>query len=163
MIVAVDTERTPSWTLAKAVRRHPHFNAKAKTNIVKALKKLTGGGADYAFECVGFGDPHRPGLRLPAQGRHGGGGRAWPRPQGHHHRAHQQPDLRGEDSSPAATSARRARGRTFPRLLVLYRGGRLKLDELITRPMRSRKRRRPSPTWPSGRNARGVILFEPKP
>ena len=32
------------------------LNAKAEENVVKALRKLTGGGADYAFECVGYGE-----------------------------------------------------------------------------------------------------------
>jgi S-(hydroxymethyl)glutathione dehydrogenase/alcohol dehydrogenase len=30
-------------------------NSKGEENLVKALKKLTGGGVDYAFECVGNG------------------------------------------------------------------------------------------------------------
>ena len=31
------------------------LNAGKEENLVKAVKKLTGGGADYAFECIGLG------------------------------------------------------------------------------------------------------------
>ena len=31
------------------------MNAGREENLVKAVKKLTGGGADYAFECIGLG------------------------------------------------------------------------------------------------------------
>jgi Zn-dependent alcohol dehydrogenase len=55
MIVAVDTADA-KLEMARQFGATHVLNAKAEENVVKALKKLTGGGADYAFECVGYGE-----------------------------------------------------------------------------------------------------------
>ncbi len=48
----------------------------------------------------------------------------------------------------------------FPRLLALYKAGRLKLDELITRRYRIDEAPEAFADLASGRNARGVIVFD---
>ena len=47
----------------------------------------------------------------------------------------------------------------FPRLIGLYRGGRLKLDELITRTYGIEEAPQAFADLAAGRNARGVLLF----
>ena len=47
----------------------------------------------------------------------------------------------------------------FPRLIGLYRSGRLKLDELITRTYGIDEAPQAFADLAAGRNARGVILF----
>src|SRR6202023_3814569 len=54
MIVAVDTSE-PKLELAKTFGATHTFNVSGQDNVGKALYKLTGGGADYAFDCVGSG------------------------------------------------------------------------------------------------------------
>ncbi|HLB14587.1 MAG TPA: alcohol dehydrogenase, partial [Burkholderiales bacterium] len=48
----------------------------------------------------------------------------------------------------------------FPRLLALYRAGRLKLDELITHRYRIGEAPQAFADLEAGRNARGVIVFD---
>ena len=54
MIVAVDTSDA-KLELAKKFGATHTFNVSGQENVGKALYKLTGGGADYAFDCVGAG------------------------------------------------------------------------------------------------------------
>jgi len=55
IIVAVDTSDA-KLEMAQQFGATHTVNPKHEENIVKALKKLTEGGADYAFECVGLGE-----------------------------------------------------------------------------------------------------------
>jgi len=48
----------------------------------------------------------------------------------------------------------------FPRMLALYAAGKLKLDELITRRYRIEEAPQAFADMQSGRNARGVIVFQ---
>jgi Zn-dependent alcohol dehydrogenase len=54
MIVAVDTS-DDKLELAKQFGATHGFNVTGQENAAKSLFKLTGGGADYAFDCVGAG------------------------------------------------------------------------------------------------------------
>ncbi len=54
MIVAVDTSE-PKLELARKFGATHVFNVSGQDNVGKSLYKLTGGGADYAFDCVGLG------------------------------------------------------------------------------------------------------------
>ena len=123
----------------------------------KALKKLTGGGPDYAFECVGSGELAAAAYRAI---RRGGlavvVGVAKP-----------------GDSTSVRTMTLPFEEKTltgsyfgscvprvdFPRMLDLYTGGRLMLDELITRRYPVAEAPQAFADLESGRNARGVIVF----
>jgi S-(hydroxymethyl)glutathione dehydrogenase/alcohol dehydrogenase len=48
----------------------------------------------------------------------------------------------------------------FPRMLALYRAGRLKLEELITRRYRVEEAAQAFADLQAGKNARGVIVFQ---
>jgi Zn-dependent alcohol dehydrogenase len=74
MIVAVDMSDA-KLEMARQFGATHVLNAKTEENVVKAIRKMTGGGADYRLRVRRLRRDRRPGLRLPAQGRHGGGGR----------------------------------------------------------------------------------------
>jgi S-(hydroxymethyl)glutathione dehydrogenase/alcohol dehydrogenase len=129
----------------------------AKEDAVKALKKMTGGGPDYAFECVGSGELagtaykaiRRGGLAVVV-------GVAKP-----------------SDSTSLRTMTLPFEEKTitgsyfgscvprvdFPRMLALYLAGQLKLEELITRRYSIAEAPQAFADLESGRNARGVIVF----
>jgi S-(hydroxymethyl)glutathione dehydrogenase/alcohol dehydrogenase len=159
MIVAVDTSE-PKLELAKTFGATHTFNVSGQDNVGKALYKLTGGGADYAFDCVGSG-------RIAEQAwgvlRRGGTavivGIAG---------AKDQISLNAQQ---VALSEKRLTGsyygsarpsQDFPRLIGLYRGGRLKLDELITRTYSIDEAPQAFADLAQGREGRGVIIFDPR-
>ena len=128
-----------------------------KEDPVKALKKLTGGGPDYAFECVGNGE-----LAATAYRSIGRGGMAVVIGV-----------AKPGDSTTVRTMTLPFEEKTltgsyfgscvprvdFPRMLALYMGGQLKLDELITRRYRVEEAATAFADLESGKNARGVIVF----
>src|SRR5262245_27903769 len=123
----------------------------------KTLKKLTGGGPDYAFECVGNGELAATAYRSI---RRGGlavvVGVAKP-----------------GDSTSVRTMTLPFEEKTltgsyfgscvprvdFPRMLGLYMAGRLKLEELITRRYSIGEAPQAFADLEAGKNARGVIVF----
>jgi S-(hydroxymethyl)glutathione dehydrogenase/alcohol dehydrogenase len=129
----------------------------AKEDAVKALKKMTGGGPDYAFECVGSGELAGTAYRAI---RRGGlavvVGVAKP-----------------SDSTSIRTMTLPFEEKTitgsyfgscvpridFPRMLALYLAGQLKLEELITRRYSITEAPQAFADLESGRNARGVVVF----
>jgi S-(hydroxymethyl)glutathione dehydrogenase/alcohol dehydrogenase len=124
---------------------------------VKTLKKLTGGGPDYAFECVGSGELAATAYKVI---RRGGlavvVGVAKP-----------------GDSTSVRTMTLPFEEKTltgsyfgscvpridFPRMLALYMGGQLKLDELITKRYSIDEAPLAFADLESGKNARGVIVL----
>jgi Zn-dependent alcohol dehydrogenase len=156
MIVAVDT-RDPTLALAKTMGATHTFNVTGQENVGKALYKLTGGGADYAFDCVGKGQ-----IAEQAWGvlRRGGTavivGIAGAKEQitlNAQQAALSEKTLTGSYYGSARPS------QDFPRLIGLYRSGRLKLDELITRNYPIDEAPRAFADLAQGREGRGVILF----
>jgi NDMA-dependent alcohol dehydrogenase len=133
------------------------LNSKGVENPVKALRELTGGGADYAFECVGYGD-----IVSTAYGALRKGGMVV---------------VVGvapvKDMTSLRTLSIYAEGKTltgsrygsarpkedFPRLLSLYKSKRLKLDELITHRYKIDEAPQAFADLAAGKNARGVIVF----
>jgi len=129
----------------------------ATEDVVKPLKKLTGGGPDYAFECVGSGELAGAAYRAI---RRGGlavvVGVAKP-----------------SDSTSVRTMTLPFEEKTltgsyfgscvprvdFPRMLSLYLAGKLKLEELITRRYSIDEAPQAFADLQAGRNARGVIVF----
>jgi len=154
-IVAIDTMQA-KLDLAK------QFGATdvllASEDPVKALKKLTGGGPDYAFECVGNGE-----LAATAYRSIGRGGLAVV-----------VGVAKPGDSTAVRTMTLPFEEKTltgsyfgscvprvdFPRMLGLYMGGQLKLDELITRRYAIEEAPAAFADLESGKNARGVIVFK---
>jgi NDMA-dependent alcohol dehydrogenase len=124
---------------------------------VKEVKKITAGGPDYAFECVGSGELAAIAYRAI---RRGGlavvVGVAKP-----------------SDSTVIRTMTLPFEEKTitgsyfgscvprvdFPRLLALYMAGRLKLEELITRRYPIAEAPQAFADLQAGKNARGVIVF----
>ncbi len=156
MIVAVDTSDA-KLELAKTFGATHTFNVTGQENVGKALYKLTGGGADYAFDCVGLG-------RISEQAwgvlRRGGTavivGIADSKDQialNAQQVALSEKTLTGSYYGSARPS------QDFPRLMGLYRSGRLKLDELITRTYSIDEAPRAFADLAQGREGRGVILF----
>src|SRR5262245_5048714 len=124
---------------------------------VKALKKLTGGGPDYAFECVGSGELAATAFR--SIGRGGTAvvvGVAKPGDS----TAVRTMTLPFEEKTLTGSYFGSCVPRVdFPRMLGLYMGGQLKLDELITRRYRIEEAPAAFADLESGKNARGVIVF----
>jgi S-(hydroxymethyl)glutathione dehydrogenase/alcohol dehydrogenase len=128
-----------------------------KDDPVKALKKMTGGGPDYAFECVGSGELAATASRAI---RRGGlavvVGVAKPGDA----TAVRTMTLPFEEKTLTGSYFGSCVPRVdFPRMLGLYAAGKLKLDELITRRYRIEEAPQAFADMQSGRNARGVIVF----
>ena len=156
VIVAVDPAES-KLELARSFGATHTLNPSGEGNVVRTLRKLTGGGADYAFECVGRGE-----VAAQAYGALGKGGKAVvvgvapPKDQTSIGTA----SLTFGEKTLTGSYFGSARPRQdFPRLLALYRAGRLKLDELITSRYPIEEAPRAFADLAAGRNARGVIVF----
>jgi S-(hydroxymethyl)glutathione dehydrogenase/alcohol dehydrogenase len=129
----------------------------AREDPVKALKKMTGGGPDYAFECVGSGELAATAYRAIIRGGV----------------AVVVGVAKPSDSTSVRTMTLPFEEKTlkgsyfgscvprvdFPRMFSLYLKGDLKLEELITRRYRVDEAPQAFTDLESGRNARGVIVF----
>lgn len=155
-VIAVDTV-DEKLEMAERFGATHVVNAAAEENVVKTLRKLTGGGADYAFECVGSGE-----VASQAFGAVRKGGTAVVVGVA-------SPKDKTSISTMALTLGEKvlrgsyfgsARPRDdFPRLLGLYQVGRLMLDELITTTYEIDDAPRAFEDLVAGKNARGVIVF----
>jgi len=157
-IIAIDTSEE-KLALAKKFGATDLLAAKAGDDPSKQIKKLTGGGADYAFECVGNGE-----LAATAYRAIGRGGLAVV-----------VGVAKPTDSTSVRTMTLPFEEKTltgsyfgscvpridFPRMLGLYLGGKLMLDELITRRYPVAEAPQAFADLEAGRNARGVIVFSP--
>jgi S-(hydroxymethyl)glutathione dehydrogenase/alcohol dehydrogenase len=156
MIVAVDTHDA-TLELAKRFGATHTFNVSGQENVGKALYKLTGGGADYAFDCVGAGK-----ISEQAWGvlRRGGTavivGIASPKDQ---ITLNAQGVALSEKTLTGSYYGSARPAQDFPRLIGLYRSGRLKLDELITRTYAIDEAPQAFADLAAGREGRGVIIF----
>jgi len=129
----------------------------ANEDPVKALKKLTGGGPDYAFECVGNGELAAAAYRAI---RRGGMAVVVGVAKPGDSTAVRTMTLPFEEKTLTGSYFGSCVPRIdFPRMLALYMGGRLKLDELITRRYSIGEAPQAFADLESGRNARGVIVF----
>lgn len=156
MIVAVDKVDS-KLEMAKLFGATHTVNANDE-NLVKTLKKLTGGGADYAFECVGLGS-----VVAQAYGalRKGGTAVVVGVAAVQDMTSIRTASLTFEEKTLTGSYFGSARPREdFPRLMALYRAGRLKLDELITHRYRIEQAPQAFDDLAAGRNARGMIVFD---
>ena len=154
-IIAIDTLQ-PKLDMAKKFGATDGmlFN----DDIVKALKKATSGGPDYAFECVGSGAlaetayrAIRRGGKAVVVGVAGAGDTASFKPMT---MVFEEKTLQGSYFGSCVPRV------DFPRMLQLYRAGRLKLDELITQRYSIGEAAQAFADLASGKNARGVIVFQ---
>jgi S-(hydroxymethyl)glutathione dehydrogenase/alcohol dehydrogenase len=156
MIVAVDRSDS-KLELARLFGATHTLNASQDENIVKTLKKLTGGGADYAFECVGLGT-----VVAQAYGvlRKGGTAVSVGVASTQDTTTLKTVTLSLEEKTLKGSYYGSARPREdFPRLMSLYRSGKLKLDELITHRYSLEEAPQAFEDLAQGRNARGMIVF----
>ena len=124
---------------------------------VKSLKKLTGGGPDYAFECVGNGELAATAYRAI---RRGGLAVVVGVAKASDSTAVRTMTLPFEEKTLTGSYFGSCVPRLdFPRMLGLYMSGRLKLDELITRRYAIGEAPQAFRDMEEGRNARGVIVF----
>ena len=126
-------------------------------DVVKPLKKMTSGGPDYAFECVGSGELAGTAYRAI---RRGGlavvVGVAKPSDS----TAVRTMTLPFEEKTLTGSYFGSCVPRVdFPRMLALYLAGRLKLEELITRRYSIDEAPQAFADLQAGKNARGVIVF----
>jgi S-(hydroxymethyl)glutathione dehydrogenase/alcohol dehydrogenase len=155
-IVAVDTLEA-KLAMAKQFGATDTLLAKPGEDVVKALKKMTGGGPDYAFECVGSGELAATAYRAIARG----GvavvvGVAKPSDS----TSVRSMTLVFEEKTLTGSYFGSCVPRVdFPRMFALYLKGELKLEELITRRYPIDQAPQAFADLQSGRNARGVIVF----
>ncbi len=157
MIVAVDTADA-KLDMARQFGATHVINSRNEDNVVKSILKLTGGGADFAFECVGLGE-----IAAQAYGvlRKGGTAVVVGVAGLKDMTSIRTASLTFGEKTLTGSYFGSARPREdFPRLLGLYAAGRLKLDELITRTYTIDEAPQAFADMQAGRNARGVIVFE---
>jgi len=155
-IIAIDTLE-PKLAMAKKFGATDTLLARPGEDVVKPLKKLTGGGPDYAFECVGSGE-----LAAAAYRAVGRGGMAVvvgvAKPTDN--TSLRSMTLVFEEKTLTGSYFGSCVPRVdFPRMLALYLKGELKLQELITHRYSIDEAPQAFADLESGRNARGVIVL----
>lgn len=156
-IVALDMAES-KLELARRFGATDTLRAVAGEDWVKPVKRLTQGGPDYAFECVGSGE--LAGLAYRAIGRGGMAvivGVARPEETATVRSmslVFEEKTLTGSYFGSCVPTI------DFPRMLALYAAGRLKLDELITHRYGIEEAPEAFADLAASRNARGVIVFE---
>ena len=156
VIVAVDTVEA-KLELAKQFGATHTLNAAREENLVKAVKKITAGGADYAFECIGLGKMVEQAFRAL---RKGGTALVVGVARGDDNTALKTASITFEEKTLTGSYYGSARPREdFPRLIALYQAKKLKLDELIMRTYRIDEAPQAFADLEAGKNARGVIVF----
>jgi Zn-dependent alcohol dehydrogenase len=156
MIVAVDTS-DEKLEMARIFGATHVFNVTGQDNPGNTLLKMTGGGADYAFDCVGVGKVSEQAWNVLRRGGIAvivGISNA--------------KDQIALNAQMVATSEKVLTGSyygsarpelDFPRLIALYRAGHLKLDELITQTYSIDQAPQAFADLERGRQGRGVIIF----
>ncbi|WP_256354644.1 zinc-binding dehydrogenase [Variovorax sp. dw_308] len=156
MIVAVDMLAN-KLEMARTFGATHVVDASKSANLVKDLRKLTDGGADYAFECVGHGDIV---AQAYATVRKGGTAIVVGVARPDNTTTIRTASLAFEEKTLKGSYYGSTRPRhDFPRLVSLYQAGKLKLDELITQRYSIDQAPQAFDDLAQGRNARGVIIF----
>jgi Zn-dependent alcohol dehydrogenase len=156
-IIAVDVS-DEKLALAKQFGATHTINANREENLVKAVKKMTDGGPDYCFECVGSGKLVETAFRVICKdgtavivGIAKSDDTALIRPA----------MAIFEEKTLTGSYFGSARPREdFPRLMALYMAKRLKLDELITKTYPIDEAGAAFADLEAGKNARGIIVFD---
>ena len=128
-----------------------------KEDPTKELKKMTGGGPDYAFECVGSGELSGVAYRSI---RRGGTAVVVGVAKPTESTSVRSMTLVFEEKTLTGSYFGSCVPRVdFPRMLSLYLAGQLRLDEMITRRYSIGEAPQAFADLQAGRNARGVIVF----
>ena len=155
-IIAVDANEA-KLEMAKTFGATDVLAAKPGEDASKALKKMTGGGPDYVFECVGSGELAAVAYRAI---RRGGLAVVVGVAKAADTTSLRTMTLPFEEKTITGSYFGSCVPRIdFPRMLGLYASGKLMLDELITRRYRIDEAPQAFADLESGRNARGVIVF----
>lgn len=155
-IVAVDTTES-KLAFAKQFGATETLLIKPGEDPVRTLKKMTGGGPDYAFECVGNGELTATAYRTI---RRGGKAIVVGVARGTDTVSIKQPGIVFEEKTlQGSLFGSCVPSIDYPRMLGLYMGGKLKLDELITKRYSVDEAPQAFADLESGKNARGVIVF----
>jgi Zn-dependent alcohol dehydrogenase len=158
MIVAVDTS-DEKLSFARQFGATHALNVTGQDSPGKLLYKLTGGGADYSFDCVGAGKVAEQAWGVLRRGGTavivGIAGPKEPISLNAQMVALSEKVLTGSYYGSARPEL------DFPRLIALYRRGLLKLDELITGTYDIDEAPRAFADLQRGRQGRGVIIFNP--
>jgi NDMA-dependent alcohol dehydrogenase len=155
-IIAVDTSDF-KLALAKQFGATHTINASNEENVVKTIRRMTGDGADYAFECIGLNKTVEQAYGVLAKGGIAVVVGVAP--------ASDMTTIRTctlpfEEKTLTGSYYGSARPQLdFPRLIGLYQVGKLKLDELITRTYTIDEAPLAFADLMEGKNARGVIIF----
>lgn len=155
-IVAVDID-DGKLNIATTMGATNVVNSKNKPNIVSVLRKLTQGGADYCFECVGSGQIAEQAYGALRKGGHAvivGVAKADEKTSVH------TSSLTFDQKTLSGSYFGGAQPRVDAnRILHLYRTGKIKLDEMVTHTYAIREANQAFADLRNGRNARGVIVF----
>ena len=155
-IIAIDTLQS-KLDLARVFGATDTLLAGPGEDLARPLKKMTGGGPDYAFECVGNGQLAAMAYRALAKG---GVAVVVGVAKRDDTTSITTLSLPFEEKSLTGSFFGSCVPRVdYPRLLALYAAGQLKLDELITRRYGVDEAPRAFADLEEGRNARGVIVF----
>jgi S-(hydroxymethyl)glutathione dehydrogenase/alcohol dehydrogenase len=128
-----------------------------KEDPTKELKKMTGGGPDYAFECVGSGELSGVAYRAI---RRGGTAVVVGVAKPSESTSVRSMTLVFEEKTLTGSYFGSCVPRVdFPRMLSLYLAGQLRLDEMITRRYAVEEAPQAFADLQAGKNARGVIVF----
>jgi len=155
-VIAIDTNPA-KLEMAKQFGATDTLVASKDEDLGKVLKKMTGGGPDYAFECVGSGALAEVAYRAIRRG-----GKALivgvARPQEATSfkpmtMVFEEKTLQGSYYGSCVPRI------DFPRMLQMSAAGKLKLKELITRRYTIDEAPQAFADLEAGKNARGVIVF----
>jgi Zn-dependent alcohol dehydrogenase len=155
-IFAIDTSDS-KLELARTFGATDVIKATPGEDLTKALKKATGGGFDYAFECVGSGEVAAAAYRAI---RRGGLAVVVGVAPSTASTTVVTRSLPFEEKTLTGSYFGSARPREdFPKMLSLYSAGKLKLDELVTHRYKIDDAPQAFADLESGKNARGVIVL----
>lgn len=156
-IIAVDTNPA-KLEMAREFGATHTIDASKEENVAKAIKNITGGGVDYAFECIGVGAVVSQAFASLAKG---GTAVVLGVAKRSDETVLRTLSIPAEEKAVKGSWFGSARPQhDFPQLLSLYKGGKLKLDELITRTYSIDEAPQAFEDLQAGRNARGVIVFD---
>jgi Zn-dependent alcohol dehydrogenase len=155
-ILAIDTSEA-KLEFARTFGATDLIKTSPGEDLTKQIKKLTGGGLDYAFECVGSGEVVAAAYKAI---RRGGLAVAVGVAPATASTTIVTRSLPFEEKTLTGSYFGSARPREdFPRMLALYADGKLKLDELITHRYTIDEAPRAFADLEAGKNARGVIVL----
>jgi S-(hydroxymethyl)glutathione dehydrogenase/alcohol dehydrogenase len=156
-IIAIDTLQ-PKLEMAKRFGATDTLLPSKDEDVSKSLKKMTSGGPDYAFECVGSGELAGTAYRAI---RSGGTAVVVGVAKPSDTTSVRTMTLVFEEKTLTGSAFGSCVPRVdFPRMFSLYLKGQLKLDELITRRYSIAEAPQAFADLESGKNARGVIVFQ---